>query len=224
MHMPQDALSLAAADRLQPKSPKRAAARARVDAILDAADVLAASRPTESLSLPLLAQAAGVPASSLYHFFPSIEAVLVALVRRYNAELDRDIEQLLETLEAGSWQATTRALSACARQFHDRNPVYARLVLRTAAFTSLRRADDEHIRQLAERFLELMNARFHMPNAPDLVTPLGVAMAISDRIWALLSDENGNISDKAFEESQIAMISYLSNYLPPQMALREGAA
>lgn len=209
--------------RSQPKPPKRAASRVRVDAILDAADAVAAARPLEGLSLPLIAQAAGLPASSLYHFFPSTEAVLTALARRYNAELDKDLEHLLEQPPAESWQGMARALAACAREFHDRNPVYARLVLRTAPFTGLRQADDEHIGQLAQRLLQALNARFHMPDAPDLATPLAVAMALSDRIWALLPDENGNISDKAFEESQIAMISYLSNYLPPRMAPRSAA-
>jgi AcrR family transcriptional regulator len=210
-------------DRSTPKAPKRAGARARLDAILDAAEALAATRGIEGLSLPLLAQAAGVPASSLYHFFPSTEAVLVALVRRYNGLMDQALEAAIEDLPTDTWQAMARRLSSRARAFHDAHPVYARLILRTAAFDALRDADDEHIRQLARRFLDLLRTHFHVPDAPDLVTPLSVAMAISDRIWALLPDDDGNISDKAFEESQIAMIAYLANYLPPRMAPRRAA-
>jgi AcrR family transcriptional regulator len=210
--------------RLQPKAPKWAAARARVDSILDAADDLIASRQLETVSLPLIARAAGVPASSLYHFFPSTEAILVALVRRYNAKQDILLEQALASAPRDSWQAMLRELAMVARAFYDENPVYTRLVLRTAAFGGLRQADDEHITELGRRMLEVLNQFFHMPDAPDLALRLGIAIALSDRIWALLPDQNGKISDMAFEESVLAMIAYLSNYLPPRMAARGTAA
>ncbi|MDR3507809.1 MAG: TetR/AcrR family transcriptional regulator [Caulobacteraceae bacterium] len=209
--------------RQQPNPPKRAGAQARVDAILDAADALVASRPLETVSLPLIAQAAGAPPSSLYHFFPSTEAVLIALVRRYNDKLDSLLEETLQVIPPDSWQAMLRVLTARARAFHDQHPVYTRLILRTAAFSSLRQTDDEHITQMGRRMLQVLNAHFHMPDAPDLDLRLSVAIALSDRIWALFPDSDGMISDFSFEESQRAMIAYLSNYLPPLMAPREAA-
>jgi AcrR family transcriptional regulator len=210
----------AKASRRQPKPPQRAGAQARVDVILDAADALVARGSLEGLSLPLIAQAAGAPPSSLYHFFPSTEAVLVALVRRYNTKLDLALEQEIAHASSDSWQSMVRSLSAVARSFHDAHPVYTSLVLRTAAYSSLRQADDEHIGELAQRMMGVLETHFHVPGAPDLAIKFSVAMAISDRIWALLPGEDGKISDIAFEESQIAMIAYLSNYLPPRMAAR----
>ena len=210
----------AKASRRQPKAPQRAGAQARVDAILDAADGLVARGALEGLSLPQIAQAAGAPPSSLYHFFPSTEAVLVALVRRYNAKLDRALEIEIARAPTDSWQGMVRALSSVARAFHDAHPVYTSLVLRTAAFSSLRQADDEHIDDLAQRMMGVLNAHFLVPDPPDLTITLRVARARSDRIWALLPNYDGKISDMAFEESQVAMIAYLSNYLPPRMAAR----
>lgn len=50
-------------------------------------------------SLQQIADAAGILAGSLYHHFDSKEAILVELIRRYHAELDRIGEVALERLD-----------------------------------------------------------------------------------------------------------------------------
>ena len=51
-------------------------------------------------SLQQIADAAGILAGSLYHHFDSKEAILVELIRRYHADLDRVGELALERLDA----------------------------------------------------------------------------------------------------------------------------
>src|SRR6201991_2992599 len=50
-------------------------------------------------SLQQIADAAGILAGSLYHHFESKEAILVELIRRYHAELDRIGESALARLD-----------------------------------------------------------------------------------------------------------------------------
>ena len=50
-------------------------------------------------SLQQIADAAGILAGSLYHHFESKEAILVELIRRYHADLDRIGELALERLD-----------------------------------------------------------------------------------------------------------------------------
>src|ERR1700674_1820703 len=50
-------------------------------------------------SLQQIADAAGILAGSLYHHFESKEAILVELIRRYHADLDRIGEIALERLD-----------------------------------------------------------------------------------------------------------------------------
>jgi AcrR family transcriptional regulator len=51
-------------------------------------------------SLQQIADAAGILAGSLYHHFDSKEAILVELIRRYHADLDRVGDSALERLDA----------------------------------------------------------------------------------------------------------------------------
>lgn len=66
--------------------------------ILQTANAVIAASGLRS-SLQQIADAAGILAGSLYHHFESKEAILVELIRRYHAELDRIGEQALARLD-----------------------------------------------------------------------------------------------------------------------------
>lgn len=67
--------------------------------ILDSAASLIASSGLRT-SLQEIADAAGILAGSLYHHFESKEAILIELIRRYHADLDRIGEVAKKTLDA----------------------------------------------------------------------------------------------------------------------------
>jgi AcrR family transcriptional regulator len=66
--------------------------------ILETANAVIATSGLRT-SLQQIADAAGILAGSLYHHFESKEAILVELIRRYHAELDRIGEVALERLD-----------------------------------------------------------------------------------------------------------------------------
>lgn len=67
--------------------PVQARSRARVDAILDAADLVFLQRGYAAATTNHVAAAAGTSIGSLYRFFPDKEALLVALAQRYGARM-----------------------------------------------------------------------------------------------------------------------------------------
>ncbi|MDT5075817.1 MAG: hypothetical protein QOJ80_454, partial [Mycobacterium sp.] len=69
----------------------------RTEILLTANSVIAASGLRTSLQQ--IADAAGILAGSLYHHFESKEAILVELIRRYHAELDRIGDTALKRLD-----------------------------------------------------------------------------------------------------------------------------
>lgn len=216
------ATASAATVRSRPKAPQRAPGRARIEAVLDAADRVIAARGVSALSLPVVAAEAGAPASSLYHFFPSMDALLTALLERYNARMDKDLEAAMATAPRPSdWRAMLLVLMQAGRDFHDAYPVYTDLLARASASTLLRRTDDAHMMAQGARLAQALDAAFHLPPVPDLAKRLGLAVAMTDRLWAFLPLENGRISDFAFEESVRAVISYVANYLPAFLTPKE---
>ncbi|MFC6641120.1 TetR/AcrR family transcriptional regulator [Sulfitobacter profundi] len=64
-----------------------AAGIARFQKLLDATEVILTKTPDSDISLAVVAEAAGVPLPSIYHFFPNKDAILVALAQRYHQAL-----------------------------------------------------------------------------------------------------------------------------------------
>ncbi len=69
------------------RAPVQARSRARVDAILDAADAVFLERGYAAATTNHVAARAGTSIGSLYRFFPDKEALLVALAARYGERI-----------------------------------------------------------------------------------------------------------------------------------------
>src|SRR5262245_63101774 len=78
------------------REPQQARSRARVEAILAAADAILADRGYEALTVRRIAETAGVPVGSIYQFFPDKAAIVDALGRHYISGFDQVIEDLVD--------------------------------------------------------------------------------------------------------------------------------
>lgn len=69
------------------RSPRQARGQRRIDTILDAAEALVATVGPAQTSVQEIARRAGASVGSMYHFFPTKDAILAALADRYAERL-----------------------------------------------------------------------------------------------------------------------------------------
>ncbi len=207
------------------KAPRRAAGRVRVESILDATDRLIGDAGADGLGLPAVAAAAGTSASSLYHFFPTLDALLTALLGRYNARQDQWLARALtENAPYRRWADLLNTQMRAARTFYDQHPVYGALMRRALASPVLRQADEAHVMEMGRTMAGVLDACFHLPPVTDLERRAALVVMMIDRLWAQLPLEDGKISSFCFEESRRMAESYLANYLPAYLAPKDVAA
>lgn len=107
-------------------TPNRRGARSR-EAVLDAAERLMAAHGYDAATVAALVEEAGVPASSIYHYFGSKEGVLLAV-------MERGAERFFEALpipdrRIGSQAEHLAALVEAAAAALDRNPNFLRILI-----------------------------------------------------------------------------------------------
>ena len=209
-------------DRREPRRPQRRPAVARAELVLDAVERLLLRADPPDIGLPAIAREAGIPLSSIYHLFPSTAAAFSGYVQRYAVLMDQEIEALLAGPLPETWQGIAERLLATVRGFYERHAALARLVLSSTAPIAARVADDRHIEQLSHRLAHELYARFELAPQRELPRRLAIAMAISDRVWAVGVDASGRIPDDLFGESVRAVQGYLSHYLPQLLEPRAG--
>ncbi|MFJ9810511.1 TetR/AcrR family transcriptional regulator [Streptomyces sp. NPDC101158] len=83
------------------RRPQQARSRARVEAILGAADRILSDEGFEALTMRRIAEAAGVPVGSIYQFYPDKSAVVDALGQRYLGAFEAAIDELVARALAG---------------------------------------------------------------------------------------------------------------------------
>ncbi|MFJ7067642.1 TetR/AcrR family transcriptional regulator [Streptomyces sp. NPDC101115] len=78
------------------RQPQQARSRARVEAVLAAADRILSQEGYEALTMRRIAEESGAPVGSIYQFYPDKSAVVDALGRRYLEAFRTAIDDLVE--------------------------------------------------------------------------------------------------------------------------------
>jgi len=198
----------------------------RYKTLLDATERLLTDNNDEDVSLAQIAEAAGIPLASVYHFFANRNAAFVALALRFNEEIyQRSIEPLVDP-EPQSWQEMLHMKHSRAASFQNSRPAALRLFLGAGVSVAVRNADLSGNARIARSRERLFEAYFHMPHIPDFVDRLEIAGASMDGIWALSYGRHGTITDGYRMEATASAIDYLRRFLPeflPRKALTQKA-
>ena len=145
------------------RQPLQARARQRVDRILAATLELLEELDADALTTGAIAERAKIPIGSVYHYFPSKEAVLAELAERKFRAVDANLAALLgRELERRPWrEAVERALDGVVGAFRS-DPSYVtiwRAIRGSSAFRGAAAASDANLARL-RRGAALPRARF----------------------------------------------------------------
>jgi AcrR family transcriptional regulator len=111
-------------------TPNRRGARSR-EAVLDAAERLMSEQGYEAASVAALVEEAGIPASSIYHYFGSKEGVLLAVMERGAERFFAEVPDL--DRRVGTQREHLGALVDVVAATLDRHPDFLRILVVMAA-------------------------------------------------------------------------------------------
>jgi AcrR family transcriptional regulator len=200
------------------RRPRQARGKEKFDKILDAADALIAETGTaDDLSLYDIASKAEVAVGSVYHFFPSNHAVLVALIERY----DQHFEQLVnESVDVGSietWREVIWLQTERSRAYINKTPGALIMILGSGQTWATRVADAEGDRAIAAAMVSAIEHHFTLPGTPDAQQVIFNAIRILESLWATSYLLHGHVTDDYATETHKAMCAYLALYWPPYL-------
>ena len=141
-------------DRVSPRSdPQQERSRNRQQALLDAAEEVLAEVGAEGVRMREVARRAHLPIASVYHYFPSAQALIRTLVERLLDELRSVLTAGLASVGGGRGRSRSRGCADRHRRrrgrLHGKPPQPADPVGRDARLSGLARA--RHRRRGRER-------------------------------------------------------------------------
>jgi AcrR family transcriptional regulator len=201
------------------RSVPRKRGLARRDRLEQAARELLENHELDTISLGDVAQRAGVPVSSAYHFYDDIRDLYAALLAKMEEEL---LEHYRKPLRATprDWPAVIAALVRKGVRRFAGDPAAARLMVgpKTPADLKLRdRANDVALGKLFEAH---MNTHFVVPAMAGRSRIFFRAVEIIDLMFCLSMVECGRINREYTDEAIRAAVAYLGSYFPATLPRR----
>jgi AcrR family transcriptional regulator len=213
-----------------PRSPSRNRGFLRFAALLDAVEELLQTESPDAIGLYQIAQRAGVPPPSVYHFFPSKEAAFVALAERYCDGLLEVHRTPIEARLIGGWQDLARIDDRRAMEFYNAHPPALKIFYGGYGGVETRNIDKMLAIKMSKAASARLNRVFHLPRLGAQARKVRrgeIYLAILDSIWTISVRNHGYITEDYFEESYRATIAYerlyLPEYLEPRAELLEAA-
>ena len=193
--------------------PKQARGRQRLEKILDAADAVMQRQDSAALNMQEVAQEAGLPPASLYHYVSGSQALLLELAHRHLAGFELLARQPVAHDALSGWPDLCRILAGRALDFYRAHPVAMRLLLGPESGWQIRSADLEANRRIGALHRRRLVQHFCVADSDSLARACAISITIGDSIWALSFAREGDVTPDMAEESLRARIAYLRLYI-----------
>jgi len=205
------------------KRPNQARSKAKVEAILRAAETLLAKHTQEEIGPYEIAKEAGIPPASVYYFFPALDDLWAELTVNISRRSTMSILQTglsSESAAATNWQALFALNLKSIVDFYNKNPALAELILGPNSSREIYAAFDEGYLTSARIAEKILKKYFQLPNIPKLRLKLVTAMTASEAIMKKSYRTHGFITDELEQESLGLLIAYMRTILPEELEPR----
>ena len=205
------------------RKPTQARGIEKFERILDAAHALIDRYPDRDLSLYDIAEEANVATGSVYHFFPSIEGIVIALVERYDRNFAEIIENTALNVAKGNWQDLLVQHTGECRKYINAHTPALMLIIGPLRTWNSRQVDTLGDTQIAKAMVENYSRWLQLPQEPAPERLLHHAIRILEGFWELSYQQFGTVTDEMAVETDRAMIAYLRLYWPALLPRKPAA-
>lgn len=182
----------------------------RVQAILDAAEMLLGTQGYEAASLKAVGARAGIPTASVYHYFNDRYEVDIELLRRHLSKLGEHVTAAVGNATQRTLPATVDVVTDAYLGYFRANPSLVQLwyVGRDTIASELEIAFDDSQAQRLWHFL--VEQRLLPADTPEFVVRL--AFEASDRLFDVAFRHSPTGDDAIINEARRMIVAYLTTY------------
>lgn len=203
-----------------PRIPSQGRGVARHAALLDAAEALLSAHNPDEIGLYQIAEQAGVPPASVYHFFPTKEAAFDALAQRLVLQLLATHHEPIEARRLLNWTDLFRIDVDRGRAFYNQCPPALKIFYGGFGGVDAKSIDKIAADTIAASGFDRLDRIFHMPYLKEARRFFEIRLSILDAIWTVSVRRHGFITDDYHQEAFEACIAYSRLYLPAHMERR----
>jgi AcrR family transcriptional regulator len=194
-------------------SATRERGRQRRKLLLKAAYDLLYVRPVEDISFRDIADEAGIPEGSAYHFFANRFDVFSALAKDLSDLFIEAHQQRLPASRRKSWRALAEHLVDVGAKVYAENPPARQLLIGGKTPPEVKQADRINDRAVGNVMYAVFAEHFELPDSDEMRSAFYYFIEITDLLFTLSVIEHGEITPEMLAEAKRAGVGYLGTYL-----------
>lgn len=206
-------------DTTQGKQNSRTSAKGRIrrEQLMNAAAQLLESQSPDQISLKEIAQHAGVPVGSAYHFYADANAVFTSLAEQFMLTLRDAAHAPYSGKSIESWQSIFAESVDRAVAIYRENTAYCQLILGGKTPSEIKLADRGNDEFIADHFDEIISLHFEFAHFPNFKNVFFYATEAVDLLLSLSVIRHGEITEEMAKEAKKIGLAYLRNYMPHEL-------
>ena len=194
-------------------SATRKRGRERRKLLLKATYDLLCVRPVEEISFRDIADRAGVPEGSAYHFFANRFDLFSALTEELSDQFIEAHRRKVPPSRLESWQSLAEHLIDVGAKVYAENPPARQLLIGGKTPPEVKQADRLNDRAVGNVMYEVFAEHFELPETDEMRRAFYYFIEITDLIFTLSVIEHGEITIEMLAEAKRAGTGYLGTYL-----------
>lgn len=202
------------------RQPMRERGQVRFQRLLEAAEDLVSKHDPDDVGLYQIAERAGIAPASVYHFFPTKNAALLALAEKHQGEIRALVNAPLPAARLVSWQDLLIIRQERAVSYYNAHLAAAKIFLGIHPSWEVHQADKAYNRSASATLFGYYDHFFEMPYVQDPQTKFEVVYSIADAIWSISFERLGAITPQYCEEAISACVAYCRTFLPDRVSAR----
>jgi AcrR family transcriptional regulator len=194
-------------------SATRKRGRERRKLLLKATYDLLCVRPVEDISFRDIADEAGVPEGSAYHFFANRFDVFSALAEELSDQFVEAHRRKVPPSRRKNWRALAEYLVDVGAKVYAESPAARQLLIGGKTPPEVKQADRINDRAVGNVMYEVFAEHFELPETDEMRKAFYYFIEITDLIFTLSVIEHGEITAEMLAEAKRAGTGYLGTYL-----------
>jgi len=200
---------------LRKKEPAstRAPGRKRRKALLDATCDLMCEKAIEDISFRDIAQRAGVPEGSAYHFFANRFDIFSALAYALNGAFIRAHEKPVPAGKRKNREQLAAHMVDIGAGIYKKSPPARQIFISGKTPPEVKQADRMNDRDVADAMHRSFSRYFDIPDTDEMRNAFYYFIEITDLMFTMSVVEHGGITPSMLKEAKRAGVAYLGTYL-----------
>jgi len=206
------------------RKPAQARTQERVARALQTAEQLLLTGNPEEVSIPDIAEASGVPRASLYQFYANKHQLFAAIAERHLGKVAEEVKLGGAALKGFHWRQITSILVQASSRYYNQNPVAGILILGWPMSRETYLAQEVTIENIGDELRVIYGAAEPVVT---LTTTPDVGTIVTELAFSVMKYgyyRQGEITPEIMQQAAIAVVGYLEQVLPPELAKSQPTA